>query len=69
MAQKAMTGHHYKTPGLIRAGFQYQDLVAVEILINFYRKRNLYAWVKLDAEDQVFSIDRGCGRLQARWPL
>ena len=49
-----MAGHDYKTPGLLRAGFQYQDLVAVEILINFYRQRNLYAWVQLDAEDWAF---------------
>ena len=43
-----------KRPGLIRAGFEYQDLIAVEILINFYRQRDLYAWVQLDAEDQAF---------------
>ena len=53
-ASKAMPGHDYKTPGLIRAGFQYQDLIAIEILINFYRQRNLYAWVQLDAEDYAF---------------
>ena len=44
----------FKTPGLLRAGFQYQDLVAIEILINFYRQRNLYAWVQLEAEEQAF---------------
>ena len=49
-----MTGHDYKRPGLLRAGFQYQDLVAVEILINFYRDWSLYSWVQLDAEDQAF---------------
>ena len=49
-----MAGHDFKTPGLIRAGFQYQDLVAVEILIEFYRQRNLYAWIQLDAEDKLF---------------
>lgn len=53
-AQKATVGHDYKTPGLIRAGFQYQDLVAIEILIDFYRQRNLYAWVQLEAEEQAF---------------
>lgn len=53
-AQKATVRHDYKTPGLIRAGFQYQDLVAIEILINFYRQRNLYAWVQLEAEDRAF---------------
>ena len=54
MAQKAMAKHDFKTPGLIRAGFQYQDLVAIEILINFYRRRNLYAWVQLEAEERAF---------------
>ena len=49
-----MVRHDFKTPGLIRAGFEYQDLVAVDILINFYRQRGLYAWVQLDAEEQVF---------------
>ncbi len=49
-----MPGHDFKTPGLIRAGFQYQDLVAIEILIEFYRRRDRYAWVQLDAEDRAF---------------
>ena len=49
-----MTGHDYKKPGLLRAGFQYQDLVAIEILIEFYRQRDLYAWVQLEAEEQEF---------------
>ena len=49
-----MVRHDYKTPGLLRAGFQYQDLVAIEILINFYRQRGLYDWVQLEAEDQDF---------------
>lgn len=53
-----MSGHDFKIPGLIRAGFQYQDLVAIEVLIDFYRDPNLYAWVQLDAEDQAFrSVD------------
>ena len=54
MDQKIMTGHNYKKTGLLRAGFQYQDLVAIETLINFYRQRDLYAWVQLEAEDQEF---------------
>ena len=53
-----MTGHDYKTPGIIRAGFQYQDLVAIETLIDFYRARGRYEWVQLDAEDHAFqSVD------------
>lgn len=49
-----MPEHDFKKTGLLRAGFQYQDLIAIEILINFYRQRNLYAWVQLEAEDQDF---------------
>ena len=53
-----MPGHDYKTPGIIRAAFQYQDLVAIETLIDFYRQRNRYEWVQLDAEDSAFrSVD------------
>ena len=49
-----MPGHDYKRTGLLRAGFQYQDLVAIKTLINFYRQRDLYAWVQLESEDQEF---------------
>ena len=49
-----MIRHDYKRAGLIRAGFQYQDLVAIEILINFYRQRGLYDWVQLEAEERDF---------------
>ena len=49
-----MPEHDFKKTGLLRAGFQYQDLVAIETLINFYRQRDLYAWVQLEAEDQGF---------------
>lgn len=44
----------YKTAGSIRAGFEYQDLVAIETLIDFYRDRTRYAWVKVEAEDKGF---------------
>ena len=54
MVYKAVARHDFKTPGLIRAGFQYQDLVAIETLINFYRQRDRYAWVQLDTEDPEF---------------
>ena len=49
-----MTRQDFKRAGYIRAGFQYQDLVAVETLINFYRQRDLYSWVELEAEDDSF---------------
>ena len=43
-----------KGPGVLRAGFEYQDLVALETLIDFYRDKDLYEWVQLDAEDSSF---------------
>ena len=49
-----MVRHDFKTTGLLRAGFQYQDLVAIEILTKFYIQRDLYAWVQLEAEDGAF---------------
>lgn len=53
-----MPGPPYKTPGLIRAGFQYQDLVAIEVLLDFYRAPDRFAWVALDApEPAVRAID------------
>lgn len=45
----------FKRPGLLRAGFHYQDLMAIEVLIRFYRDRDLYDWVELDAPDTVFA--------------
>ena len=46
--------HNYKRVGLLRAGFQYQDLIAIETLIDFYRHSDLYQWVQIEAEDQSF---------------
>lgn len=55
MIQKAMTRHRIKKgPGFLRAGFYYQNLVAIEILIDFYRNRNLFEWVQVEAEDSKF---------------
>lgn len=49
-----MAEHAYKTPGLIRAGFHYQDLVAIETLIDFYRDSERYRWVEIDSRDDAF---------------
>ena len=50
-----MTRHRIKKgPGFLRAGFHYQDLVAIETLIDFYGNRNLYEWVQLEAEESEF---------------
>ena len=49
-----MTPHSYKRVGVIRAAFEYQDLIAIQTLIDFYEDRALYRWVQLDAEDRGF---------------
>ena len=55
MIQKAMARHRIKKgPGFLRAGFYYQDLVAIEILIDFYRNWNLFKWVQIEAEESEF---------------
>ena len=52
---KTIPGHDFKrNSGSLRAGFLYQDLVAIETLINFYRNRNLYKWVQIEAEESEF---------------
>jgi hypothetical protein len=48
----------YKKPGILRASFDYQDLSAIGILIDFYRQPDLYEWIELDSDDPRFaSID------------
>jgi hypothetical protein len=48
----------YKKPGILRASFDYQDLSAISILIDFYRQPDIYEWIELDSDDPRFaSID------------
>lgn len=48
----------FKKPGILRASFDYQDLVAISILIDFYRAPDQYEWIELDSDDpQHASID------------
>lgn len=48
----------YKKPGILRASFDYQDLSAIAILVEFYRQPDLFEWVELDSDDKAFaSID------------
>lgn len=50
--------HDFKRSGFIRAGFQYQDLVAVAYLIDFYRDRTRFEWITVESEDPaVAAID------------
>ena len=46
--------HDFKRTGAVRGGFEYQDLVAVEVLINFLRDQDLYEWVQVEAEDAAY---------------
>lgn len=47
-------GHNYKPTAITRVGFAYQDLVAAETLLEFYRDPNRYQWVQVEASDPSF---------------
>ena len=40
-----------KPAAITRAGYEYQDLAGIEVLIRQYRDPELYAWVLLEADD------------------
>jgi len=40
-----------KPAATTRAGYEYQDLAGIEVLIRHYRDSELYAWVQLEADD------------------
>jgi NACHT domain len=47
-----------KRAAITRIGFEYQDLIGIEVLINFFRDPGLYQWVELESEDrEVGSLD------------
>jgi len=43
--------HNIKGAAIIRSGFEYQDLIGIEILIEYFRDPNKYEWVSLEAEN------------------
>lgn len=49
-----MANVHIKRAAIPRAGYEYQDLVGIEILIRHYRDPGLYAWVKIEADDSEY---------------
>lgn len=56
--EERLPGHDFKTPGILRSAFQYQDLIGIELLIDFYRDPDKYDWVELDSDDKrVGSLD------------
>lgn len=46
-----MAKDNIKHTAITRAGFEYQDLAGIEILIRQYRDPELYAWVQLESDD------------------
>jgi len=48
---QAVARHAFKTSGIARSGFEYQDLIGIDVLLRFYRDPNLFHWVELEAED------------------
>lgn len=54
-AQRARgMGHNYKPTAITRVGFAYQDLVAAETLLDYYRNPKKYSWVQVEASDPSF---------------
>ena len=47
-------GHDFKKTGVLRGGLEYQDLVAIEVLVRFLRDPDLYEWVQVEAEDRAY---------------
>lgn len=43
-----------KTAAIPRAGYEYQDLAGIEVLLRQYRDPALFNWVKLEADDSQF---------------
>ena len=43
-----------KPAAIPRAGYEYQDLAGIEVLIRQYRDPELYEWVLLEADDTVY---------------
>lgn len=43
-----------KAAAIVRAGYEYQDLVGIELLIRYFRDPDLYDWVKLEADDTLY---------------
>jgi hypothetical protein len=43
-----------KRTAITRAGYEYQDLVGIEILIHHFRDPDLYEWVQLESDDPAY---------------
>lgn len=53
-----MTTHQINKAQIARAGYEYQDLVAIELLLQLYQDPDRYDWAELDSDDVDFrSVD------------
>jgi hypothetical protein len=53
-----MANSKIKQTAITRAGYEYQDLAGIEVLIRHYRDPELYEWVLLEADDTNYqSLD------------
>jgi hypothetical protein len=43
-----------KPTAIVRAGYEFQDLVGIETLIRFYRDPNLFHWVAIEADNDDY---------------
>ena len=49
-----MTKAQVKPTAIPRAGYAYQDLAGIDMLIRHYRDPDLYEWVQIEADDTDF---------------
>lgn len=62
MTDMPATPHHerpLKRAASTRAGFDYQDLMGVQVLLDFYQGPDLYEWVRLESDGAADKIDPG----------
>ena len=45
-----------KTAAIPRIGFEYQDLVGIQMLIEFYRTPSKFLWMQLESEDKTYGF-------------
>ncbi|MYB27409.1 MAG: NACHT domain-containing protein [Candidatus Dadabacteria bacterium] len=51
MNKKTKGDHGFKKTGITRIGSEYQDLIGIELLIQFFRDPEKYHWIELDSEN------------------
>ncbi|UJQ95495.1 hypothetical protein [Mariluticola halotolerans] len=49
-----MTEFSIKNAAITRTGFDYQDLIGIETLVEYFRDPDKYEWIQLESEDGEF---------------